>query len=84
MIKDNGHFLLCEIVRAYSPHFLCWDMFWLGVLAKGFYRNNLTALLGPSVKWGVALCVAVADIIRGTLLCITVSGSGFFIGKWPG
>jgi uncharacterized membrane protein len=27
------------------------DMIWLGVVAKGFYRRNLGALMSPKVNW---------------------------------
>jgi uncharacterized membrane protein len=31
------------------------DMVWLGVIAKGFYRKHLGALLSPKVNWAAAL-----------------------------
>ena len=31
------------------------DMVWLGLVAKGFYRKHLGALLSPNVRWGAAL-----------------------------
>jgi uncharacterized membrane protein len=31
------------------------DMLWIGVVAKGFYRNNLGHLLRPDVNWAAAL-----------------------------
>jgi uncharacterized membrane protein len=31
------------------------DMVWLGVVAKGFYRKHLGALLSPKVNWAAAL-----------------------------
>jgi uncharacterized membrane protein len=37
------------------PVFFGIDMLWLGVMAKGFYRNNLGHLLRPDVNWAAAL-----------------------------
>ncbi len=31
------------------------DMVWLGVVAKGFYRKHLGAMLAPKVNWGAAI-----------------------------
>lgn len=31
------------------------DMVWLGLVAKGFYRKHLGALLGPKVNWAAAM-----------------------------
>ena len=31
------------------------DMVWLGVVAKGFYRRHLGALLSPKVNWAAAI-----------------------------
>jgi len=37
------------------PVFFCIDMIWLGVIAKGFYRNSLEPLLTPNVNWIAAI-----------------------------
>lgn len=37
------------------PVFFAIDLLWLGVVARGFYRDNLSHLLGPSVNWPAAL-----------------------------
>jgi len=31
------------------------DLFWLGVVSKGFYRRHLGAFLSPTVRWGAAI-----------------------------
>jgi uncharacterized membrane protein len=31
------------------------DLFWLGVVSKGFYRRHLGAFLGPKIRWGAAV-----------------------------
>lgn len=35
--------------------FLVIDMVWLGLVAKSFYRRNLSSLMSPTVKWPVAI-----------------------------
>jgi uncharacterized membrane protein len=35
--------------------FLALDALWLGIVARGFYRDQLGALLTPEVRWGAAL-----------------------------
>lgn len=37
------------------PVFFVIDMLWLGVIAKGFYREKLSAFLSPSVNWPAAI-----------------------------
>lgn len=37
------------------PVFFAIDLFWLGVVAKNFYQNNLAHLLSPMVNWPAAL-----------------------------
>ena len=35
--------------------FLALDALWLGIVARGFYRDQLGTLLTPDVRWGAAL-----------------------------
>lgn len=37
------------------PIFLAIDLLWLGVLARGFYQNQLGFILSPQVNWGAAI-----------------------------
>ena len=37
------------------PVFFAIDMVWLGFVARGFYRDNLGALLSPDVNWTAAV-----------------------------
>ena len=37
------------------PVFFVIDLIWLGVIAKGFYRRNLSFILSPDVNWAAAL-----------------------------
>ena len=37
------------------PVFFAIDMFWLGVVAKNFYRSQIGALLKPDVNWVAAI-----------------------------
>jgi uncharacterized membrane protein len=35
--------------------FLALDLFWLGIVARGFYQRHLGSLMRPDVRWGPAL-----------------------------
>lgn len=37
------------------PIFFLIDMIWLGYVAKGFYRQNLSFILGSEVNWPAAI-----------------------------
>ncbi|MCI0495954.1 DUF2177 family protein [candidate division KSB1 bacterium] len=37
------------------PVFFVIDMLWLGLIAKGFYREKLSAFLSPTVNWTAAI-----------------------------
>ena len=37
------------------PVFFIVDMVWLGVIAKGFYRNALEPFLTPNINWAAAI-----------------------------
>ena len=53
------------------PVFFVIDMLWLGVIAKGFYRNNLGHLLRPDVNWAAALIFYLLYIV-GILIFATL------------
>jgi uncharacterized membrane protein len=45
-------------LKVYLAMLICFfavDLFWLGVVAKGFYQNHLGFLLRPSPNWPVAI-----------------------------
>lgn len=47
-----------SLARLYLPTlvvFLVLDALWLGVVARGFYREQLGDLMRPDVRWGAAL-----------------------------
>ena len=45
------------------PIFFLIDMLWLGVVAKGFYRQNLAFILSPDVNWTAAISFYLIYII---------------------
>jgi len=51
--------------------FLALDALWLGVLARGFYRDQLGELLRPDPRWGAAL-VFYALFVAGIVLFVTL------------
>jgi len=53
------------------PVFFGIDMLWLGVVAKGFYRDNLGHLLRPDVNWAAALIFYLLYIV-GILIFATL------------
>ena len=49
---------LLQITKLYLltvPVFFAIDLLWLGVIARGFYRDNLAHLLSPTVNWSAAV-----------------------------
>ncbi len=69
--------------------FLIIDFAWLGLIARGFYRNQLGHLLSPDVRWvpaiifyllfvaGIVVFVVTPAFERGSLLRAVALG-GFF------
>jgi len=53
------------------PVFFAIDMLWLGLVAKGFYRAQLGALLRPEVNWAAALIFYLLYIL-GILIFATL------------
>ena len=53
------------------PVFFGIDMLWIGVMAKGFYRNNLGHLLRPDINWAAALIFYLLYIV-GILIFATL------------
>ena len=51
--------------------FLALDALWLGVLARGFYRDQLGELLRPDPRWGAAL-VFYALFVAGIVVFVTL------------
>ena len=39
------------------------DMVWLGVVAKGFYREHLGTMVSPKVNWGAAILFYLVFIV---------------------
>ncbi|MDX1502848.1 MAG: DUF2177 family protein [Thermoanaerobaculia bacterium] len=47
-----------QAIAAYAASFVAFlalDLLWLGVVARGFYREQLGDLLRPDTRWGAAL-----------------------------
>lgn len=45
------------------PVFFLIDMLWLGLIAKGFYREKLASFLSPTVNWPAAIIFYLLFII---------------------
>ena len=71
------------------PVFFAIDMFWLGLIAKDFYRNALEPLLAPNVNWvaaiifyflflsGILVFALLPGMARGSLLYTIMMGAFF-------
>jgi uncharacterized membrane protein len=58
--------------------FLALDALWLGLVARGFYRDQLGTLLTPDVRWGAALLfylIFVAGVLVFAVLPAVERGS---------
>lgn len=84
---------IVDYVKLYVPTalvFLALDLLWLGVVAAGFYREQLGHLLRDDVLWGTALAfygVYVAGILVFAVLpglgadsLVRTAGLGAFLG----
>ena len=63
-----------EFVKLYLvalPIFFIIDMFWLGVVAKGFYRKHLGYLMTPRVNWPAAI-IFYLTFIAGVLIFVVI------------
>ncbi len=47
--------ILIKLYLLTVPVFFAIDLLWLGVVARGFYRDNLGHLLSPGVNWAAAV-----------------------------
>ena len=55
------------------PVFFIVDMIWLGVIAKGFYRNALEPLLTPNINWIAAIIFYLLFLV-GVLIFAVLPG----------
>lgn len=53
------------------PIFFALDMFWLGVVSKNFYRDQIGALLKPDVNWTAAIIFYLLFIVGLVVFVIT-------------
>jgi uncharacterized membrane protein len=55
------------------PVFFIIDLFWLGVVARGFYQKNLKYILSPNVNWTAAI-IFYLMYIAGILIFAVLPG----------
>ena len=61
-----------------APVFFAVDLLWLGVIARGFYRNNLGHLLSSTVNWPAAVIfylIFIGGILYFSVLPALAEGS---------
>ena len=56
-------FFFVKLYLLTIPIFFLLDIVWLGVVAKGFYRDNLGFILSPEVNWSAAVAFYLIYII---------------------
>lgn len=61
------------------PVFFVIDMFWLGIVAKSFYRDQIGALMRPDINWIAAIIFYLIFILG---LVIFVIGPAVEKGAW--
>ena len=69
--------------RLYLPTllvFLALDALWLGLVARGFYRDQIGGLMRPDVNWGAAL-VFYLIFILGLLVFVVVPSLASGLGR---
>lgn len=64
--------------------FFAVDMFWLGLAARGFYQNQIGALLSPRTNWAAAILFYLLFIL-GILVFVVLPGlkAGTVRAVWP-
>jgi len=69
-------FILLWLVTV--PVFFLIDLVWLGVIARGFYRDQIGSLMAESINWGAALLfylLSIAGIVFFAVLPALDAGS---------
>lgn len=61
------------------PVFFVIDMFWLGIVAKSFYQDQIGALMKPDINWIAAIIFYLIFILG---LVIFVIGPAVEKGSW--
>lgn len=62
------------------PVFFVIDLFWLGIVAKSFYRDQIGALMRPDINWIAAIIFYLIFILG---LVIFVIGPAVEKSAWP-
>jgi uncharacterized membrane protein len=71
------------LTRLYLPTllvFLALDALWLGLVARGFYRDQIGALMRPDVNWGAALVFYLLFVL-GLLVFVVLPSLGATLGR---
>jgi uncharacterized membrane protein len=80
----NTVFLL-KLYGLTLPVFLVVDLVWLGVVARGFYRTHLGAIVSPTVHWPAAVAfylLYVVGILIFAVLPALEEGSVAVAARW--
>ena len=64
-------FFFVKLYLVTIPVFFLLDIVWLGVIAKGFYRDNLGFILSPEVNWAAAVVFYLIYIVGILYFAVT-------------
>jgi len=76
-----GNMAYIKLYLITVPVFFFIDILWLGVVAKGFYRQHLEGLLSTNVRWGVALTFYLIYIVGILIFAVVPALSKGSVGR---
>ena len=62
--------LALKVYAACTAVFFALDLFWLGVLAKGFYQGQMGHLLRADTRWAAAIAFYLIYVAAIVVLCV--------------
>ena len=74
-----GFFFYLKLYVLTIPIFFVIDIFWLGVIARGFYRRQLGFILSPDVNWLAAIIFYLMYIVGILFFAVRPALNG---GSW--
>ena len=73
-------FFYLKLYALTVPVFFIIDLIWLGIVAKGFYQNNLRYILRPDVNWAAAIIFYLIYIVGIIIFAVL---PGIARNSWP-
>lgn len=79
--------MMSLLAKLYLPTlvvFLVLDALWLGVVARGFYREQLGDLMRPDIRWGAALAFYLLFIVAVLVFVVQPALAAGSLGRAVG